>query len=192
MASTEDVKKLRDTTGVSIMQCKQALDEAAGDSEKALLILRKRGAGIAAKKADRELAAGAVSAYVHANKAVGAMVVLRSETDFVAKNDEFVALAYDIAMHVAAANPTYIRREDIDESTMSAIRDMFEKEVADKPEQLRAQILEGKVSAYLKGIVLMEQSFIKDPERSVKDLVDGAVQKFGERIEIGQVTRFGV
>ena len=128
MASTEDVKKLRDMTGVSIMQCKQALDEANGDSEKALLILRKKGSDIVAKKAGRDLGAGVVSAYIHSNKNVGSMATLMCETDFVSKNEDFVALAYDIAMHIAAANPEYVSREDISEDKLTEIKALFEKE----------------------------------------------------------------
>lgn len=190
MASTDDVKKLRDATGISVMQCKNALEEAGGDYDKALLILQKKGSALAAKKADRELGAGAVAAYVHSNKEVGSMVVLHSETDFVAKNEEFTALAYDIAMHIAAANPQYVKRADIDETKLAEIKALFEKEVADKPDNLKEQILEGKVSAYLKNIVLLEQDFIKDPEKTIQALIEGAVQKFGERIEVGQFTRY--
>lgn len=190
MASTDDVKKLRDMTGISVMQCKVALEEAGGDVDKALLILQKKGSAIAAKKADRELSAGTVASYIHSTKEVGSVVVLRSETDFVAKNEEFIKLAYDLAMHVSASNPQYVKREDVDTAKLEAIREMFMKEVADKPEALREQILSGKVDAYLKNMVLMEQEFIKDPEKKIKDLIDSASQKFGERIEVGQMMRF--
>jgi len=189
MASAEDVKKLRDMTGVSIMQCKGALDEAEGDFDKALLILKKKGSSITAKKADRELGAGTVAGYVHANKEVGALVTLMSETDFVSKNEEFAKLAYDIAMHVAAAGPEYLSREDIPAEKLEEIKSLFVKEVADKPENLREQILSGKVDAYLKNVVLLEQPFIKDQDQTIQDLIDTATQKFSERIEIGDFTR---
>lgn len=190
MASTEDVKKLRDQTGVSVMQCKQALEEAAGDFDKALLILKKKGSAVAAKKSDRELGAGAVAAYVHSNKEVGSMVTLMSETDFVSKNEEFTQLAYDIAMHAAATNPEFLSRNDIPEDKMNEIKGLFEKEVADKPDNLKEQILNGKVDAYLKNLVLLEQDFIKDPEQTIQGLIDSATQKFGERIEVGEFVRF--
>lgn len=190
MASTDDVKKLRDATGISVMQCKNALEEAEGDYDKALLILQKKGSAIAAKKADRELGAGAVASYIHSNKEVGSMVVLHSETDFVSKNEEFTALAYDIAMHIAASHPQYVKRTDIDESKLADIKALFAKEVEGKPDNLKEQILEGKVDAYLKNIVLMEQPFIKDPEKTIKDLIENATQKFGERVEVGQFTRY--
>lgn len=190
MATTDDVKKLRDLTGISVMQCKQALEEAQGDFDKALLLLQKKGSALAAKKSDRELGAGTVAAYIHSTKDVGSMVVLNSETDFVAKNEEFVRLAYDIAMHVSAAQPQFIKREDIDQETLGRITEMFTKEVLDKPENLREQILNGKIDAYLKNLVLLEQPFIKDPEKSIKDLLNGAVQKFGERVEVSKMARF--
>lgn len=190
MASTDDVKRLRDATGISVMQCKSALEEADGNYDKAILILQKKGSALATKKADRELGAGTVAAYVHSNKEVGSMVVLRSETDFVSKNDEFIALAYDIAMHIAATNPQYIRREDVDNQKLADITALFEKETADKADNLKERILQGKVDAYLKNIVLLEQNFIKDPDRTIQELVDSAVQKFGERIEVTQFARY--
>ncbi len=192
MSSTDDVKQLRDATGISVMQCKNALEEAGGDIDKALLILKKKGSAIAEKKSGRDLNAGTVASYIHSTKEIASMVLLQSETDFVSKNEEFMGLAYDIAMHVAATNPEYIRREDIDEAKMNDIKGLFEKEVADKPENLRDKILSGKVDAYLKNIVLLEQDFIKDPEKKIKDLLDGAAQKFGERVEVGRFTRFSV
>lgn len=186
--TTDTVKKLRDMTGISVMQCKQALDEAKGDFDKALVLLRKKGAAIAAKKADRSLGAGVVSAYIHGGS-VGSMVTLHSETDFVAKNEEFVALAKEIAMQVAAGKPEFVRREDIPEERMKEIAMMYEGEVKGKPENLKEQILKGKIDAYLKGVVLMEQPFIKDDSKTIRDLIEAATQKFGERIEVGQIAR---
>lgn len=145
--TSEQVKELRDMTGVSVMQCKSALEEAGGDKDKALALLKAKGAAIAAKKGDRALGAGAVSAYVHANKEVGSLVVLRSETDFVAKNDEFLALGKELAMQVAAMNA-----EDVP--------------------------------------ALLAQPYIKDPSKTVGDLVTEAVQKFGERVEVEKFSRF--
>lgn len=190
--TTEMVKALRDETGVSIMQCKQALEEADGDAEKALLILRKKGGSIAAKKSDRELGAGTVASYVHGNKEIAATLILRSETDFVAKNSDFEALAYDIAMQIAATNPLYVRREEVPAEQMKTIEGMFATEVEGKPENLKAQILSGKVDAYLKGMVLLEQPFIKDDTRTIQNLIEEATQKFGERIEVGQFSRLSV
>lgn len=193
MQITSDmVKELRDRTGISVMQCKAALEEAGGDAEKALLILSKKSGQIAAKKSDRTLGAGTVSSYIHANKEVGSMVVLRSETDFVSKNEEFVALAREIALQVAASNPAYVKREDIPAGKLEEIKALFVKEAEGKPENLKETILAGKVDAYLKGIVLLEQPHIKDDSKTIRDLIEGAIHKFGERIEVEKFARFSV
>lgn len=190
--SADTVKELRDATGISVMQCKQALEEAGGDREKALLILRKKGSALAAKKSDRTFGAGTIAAYVHATKEVAALVVLSSETDFVSKNAEFERLAYDIAMHVAALNPLYKTRDDVPAQNVKDIEELLTKEVLDKPDHLRPQILAGKVDAYLKNLVLTEQPFIKDPNHTVGELIEAAVQKFGERIAVASFTRISV
>lgn len=192
MISTEAVKALRDKTGISVMQCKKALEEVGGDMEKALVILRKHASAAAEKKSDRELGAGTVQAYIHNNNEVGSMVELSCETDFVAKNEEFVALARDIAMHIAAANPKALVREDMSEESYSAAQAVFEKEAADKPEDIREKVVAGKLDAYFKESVLLEQAFIKDPERTIKDLIQEATQKFGEKVEITRFTRFSI
>lgn len=190
--TSEQVKELRDMTGISVMQCKAALEEAGGDVQKALLILSKKSGQIAAKKGDRALGAGAVSSYIHATKEVGSMVVLRSETDFVSKNQEFVDLAREIALQVAASNPQYVRREDIPEEKLADFKALFVKEVEGKPENMKETILAGKLDAYLKGVVLLEQPFIKDPEKTIRQLLENAVQKFGERVEIEKFVRYSV
>lgn len=190
--SIEDVKKLRDETGVSIMQCKKALEEAGGDFEKAKLILRKISAQIAEKKAERELGAGAVQAYVHAGNTVAGVVVLACETDFVAKNEEFVSLAKDIAMHVAAMAPQYLSREDVSEEDLNKAKEFFAEEVKDKPEDIKDKIIEGKLNSYFKDKVLLEQEFIKDSSKTIKDLLSEATQKFGERVDIVRFERFSV
>ena len=192
MITTDDIKTLRDLTGVSVMQCKKALEEAGGDKEKALIILRKKSGALAAKKGDRALAAGAIQAYVHNTRTVASLVLLACETDFVAKNEEFVKLAYDIAMQVAAANPEYLSRAEVDATAMEKAKEVFASEVAGRPEDLQTKILAGKLDAYFKDKILLEQAFVKDPERSIRDLVDGAIQKFGERIEIAKFVRFDV
>lgn len=190
MISSDAVKELRDRTGISVMQCKAALEEANGDAEKALLILRKKGSSIADKKGDRELASGTIAAYTHANKKVAAVVVLLSETDFVSKHEDFAKLAYDIALQVAATNPEYKSRADIPAAKLEEIKGLYTAEVAGKPENLKETILTGKVDAFLKNIVLMEQPFIKDDTLTIRQLLDNAVQKFGERIDVGEFTRF--
>jgi elongation factor Ts len=190
--TTELIKELRDATGLSIMQCKKALEETGGDISKAIILLQKKGAGISAKKADRTLGSGVVASYVHTNGNIGALVELLCETDFVSKNEEYKTLAYNIAMQVAATNPAYIRTSDVPESSKSEAAAVFAKEVEGKPEEMKAKILEGKVSSYFKDKVLLEQDYIKNPELSINALIESFMQKFGERIEIGRVIRFGV
>lgn len=181
---------MREETGVSVMQCKKALEEAGGDMEKARIILRKKSGESVLKKLERELGSGAVAAYVHASGTLGAMVLLSSETDFVSKNEEFRRLAYDLAMQVAASDPKFLRYEDIPEEDMQKAREVFRAEAKDKPIDLEEKIIEGKLRAYFKEQVLLEQPFIKDPERTVGELLSGAVQKFGERIEVSRFERF--
>jgi elongation factor Ts len=190
--SMDQIKALRDKTGISIMQCKKALEEAQGDEEKALILLRKKGAEIAAKKSDREFGAGVVQAYIHSNNLVGAMVELVSETDFVANNVEFKTLAYDIAMHISAANPEFVKKEEIDENVKKKATEVFEAEVAGKPDNLKEQILAGKLDAYFKDKILLEQPFIKNPDLTIQQLIDNAIQKFGERIEVAKFVRMNI
>ncbi len=192
--TTEEIKALRDATGISVMQIKKALEEAGGDKDKAMMILTKKSGEIAAKKSDRTLGAGAVASYVHNTGTVGSMVVLSCETDFVAKNPEFKALAYDIAMHVAGVMPKYIRKEDIPDTDMQKATELFQKEVdaLDKPEEMKKKVLEGKINAYFKERILMEQSFIKNPDVTIGTLISQAVQKFGEKTEITRMARFSV
>lgn len=187
--STDVIKSLRDRTGVSIMQCKKALEEAGGDVDKAEVILKKRSGAAADKKSDRELGAGQVATYLHGGE-IGAMVLLSSETDFVARNEEFATLARDIAMQVAATNPTYLKSEDINDDARTAAHAVFVEEVKDKPAEMQEKILEGKMQSYFKDQVLLEQPFIKDDSKSVRDLITEASQKFGERVEISQFVRF--
>lgn len=190
--STDAVKQLRDQTGVSVMQCKKALEEAGGDMEKAMIILRKKSGEISAKKSDRTFKAGTVQAYIHANGTVGAMVELDCETDFVANNDEFKTLARDIAMHVTATNPKFTSREDITKADMNKAREVFEAEVKGKPEAVKEKILEGKLSAYFADMVLLDQPFIKNPDITIRGLIDGAVQKFGEKTALVRFIRFKI
>lgn len=192
MATTEEIKALRDLTGVSIMQCKKALEEAGGDIEKAKVILRKASSAIASKKADRALGAGIAAAYTHAGGSVVGAVVLSCETDFVSKNEEFGKLAYDIAMHVAAMKPEFRSREDVKESDLKAAREVFTEEAQKAPEAARAKVIEGKVDSYLRERVLLEQPFVRDASITIKELIDSAVQKFGEKIEVSRFERLSV
>ncbi|MES2953002.1 MAG: elongation factor Ts [Patescibacteria group bacterium] len=190
MITTQDIKELRDRTGVSIMQCREALTAAGGDMEKALELLKKKSGDIAEKKSDRTLGAGVVSSYVHGGS-IGAMVKLMCETDFVARNPEFKALAEDIAMHVSAMNPEFVSEKEVSDDIKGAIRAGFEAEAAsmDKPADLKAKIVDGKVAAYFKERSLIDQPFIKTPELTVGDIIKAGTQKFGERIEVGKIVR---
>lgn len=192
MAVDETLKELRDATGVSIMQCKKALEEAGGDIEKAKLILRKVSSSVASKKADRSLGAGVAAAYTHAGGSVVGTVVLKCETDFVSKNEEFQKLAYDIAMHVAAMAPQFLAREEVTEDNLKAAREVFAKEVESVPEAARAKAMEGKIDSYLRERVLVDQPFVKDPSITVRGLLDSAVQKFGEKVELVRFERLSV
>ena len=194
MITTEQIKELRELTGISVMQCKKALEEASGDKEKALLILRKKSGDIATKKGDRELGAGIVESYIHSNKSVGALVELSCETDFVARNEEFVVMARDIAMHITATNPQYIDETEITEDVRAKVIDMFKKEVeeSDKPAEIKEKMMEGKLAGYFGERTLLAQAFVKNPDITIKQLIDGGVQKFGEKIAIARFSRFAV
>lgn len=192
MITTEQVKELRELTGVSIMQCKKALEEAVGDLEKAQVILRKQSGAIAAKKSGRTLGAGVVESYIHATKKVGAMVILSCETDFVAKNEEFIALARDIAMHITATNPKFTSRNEVTPEDTKAAEAVFAEEAKDKPEEMRAKIIEGKLTAFLKETILLEQDFIKDSNMTIEGLIESATQKFGEKIEVSRFVQFSL
>jgi len=190
--SSSDIKALRDQTGISVMQCKKALEEAGGDMEKALIILKKKRSEAADKKSDRELGAGTVGAYIHNTKEVAAFVILSCETDFVSKNEEFLALANDIAMHVAAMNPKYISRDEVNEVAIEKAKEVFAEEIKDKPADMQEKIMEGKLNAYFKEQILMEQPFVKNPDQTIKDMINGGVQKFGENISIAEIRRVSV
>jgi len=189
--TTEQVKELRDKTNISVMQCKKALEEAGGDMEKAIIILQKKGSEIAAKKGDRVLGAARIASYIHSSGLVGAMVEIACETDFVSKNEDFGKLAYDIAMHIAAQSPSYLKIEDITDAAKEKVKEVFLPEVEGKPEELKEKILKGKLDAYFKEKVLLEQEFIKNPDLTIAKLLEGAIQKFGEKTEIVRFVRFG-
>ena len=190
--TSQMIKELRDQTGISVMQCKKALEEADGDAEKALIILKKKRSEAADKKADREIGAGAVGVYVHNTKEVAALVKLGCETDFVGKNEEFVELANDIAMHVAAMNPKYIVREEVDEVAIEKAKEVFAEEVKDKPEDMQEKIMEGKLASYFKDQILLEQPFVKNPDTTIAEMVTGGVQKFGENITVAEISRVSI
>mgnify|MGYP005856749745 CR=1 FL=1 len=190
--SSTQLKELRDKTGISVMQCKKALEEAKGDMDKAMVLLKKKGAEVAEKKSDRAFGAGVIGTYTHNTNEVAALVHLACETDFVAKNEKFVTLARDIAMQVAAMSPRYVKREEVDEQATEAAKAVFAEEVKDKPEELREQILSGKMDAYFKESILLEQPFVKDSEKTIGDMLKEAVQAFGENIDVLAISRLSI
>lgn len=190
--TTNQIKELRDKTGVSVMQCKKALEEAGGDMDKALMVLQKNSKATALKKTDRTLRSGVVRAYVHSTGSVGALVELLCETDFVAKNEDFKTLAYDIAMHIVASDPQYLSQDSVPEEMRKAAEEMFIKDIEGKPEDLKQKILEGKLNSYFGERSLLDQAFIKNPDLTIRQLVEGAIQKFGEKTEIARFSRFSV
>ena len=174
------------------MQCKRALEEANGDIEKAKVILRKASAAIAVKKSDRELGSGVAAAYTHAGGAVVGAVVLGCETDFVSKNEDFAKLAYDIAMHVAAMKPQFKTRDDVKEEDIRAARSVFEEEAKNVSEANRSKAVEGKIDAYLRERVLLDQPFVKDGSVTIGELITQAIQKFGEKVELVRFERLSI
>ena len=188
--SAKLVADLRAQTGVGLMDCKKALVEANGDTEKAVAILRKKGVATAAKKAGREAEEGVVESYIHLGGKVGVLVELKCETDFVAKNDAFKALARDIAMHVAAASPLYVSREDVPSEILDKEREIASSQAEGKPPQAVQKIVEGKLDKYLGTVCLLEQSFVKNPDQTIKDLLTENVSKMGENLVVGRFARY--
>jgi elongation factor Ts len=192
--SAQDVKTLRDRTGAGMMDCKAALTETGGDMEKAIDLLRTKGAAKAAKRAERKASEGAIGTYVHHNGKVAVMIELNSETDFVAKNPEFRELARELAMHIASAAPIAVSAADIPAADVERERAVYTAQVAEegKPEHIRGKIVEGKLQKWFKESTLLEQPFVKDPERTIKDLIDGLSAKTGEKISVARFVRFQV
>ena len=189
--SAELVKKLREKTGVGFMECKSALEEAKGDLEAAVTVLRKKGLSAVAKKAGRETKEGLVGCYVHNGK-IGVMVEVNCESDFVARNVDFQALVKDIAMHIAASDPRFIRKEDVTEDVMAAEREIYKAQAraTGKPENVLDKIVEGRMSKYYSETCLLEQPFVKETSITVKDHIAGYIQKIGENIQVRRFVRY--
>ncbi|QXM06117.1 translation elongation factor Ts [Crassaminicella indica] len=187
------VKELRGKTGAGMMDCKKALTEADGDMEKAIEVLREKGLAKAAKKSGRIAAEGLVEAYIHGGR-IGVLVEVNSETDFVAKNDEFKQFVKDIAMQVAAANPQYIKREDIPQDVIEKEKEILRHQALNegKPEKIVDKMVTGRIEKYYKEVCLLEQPFIKDPDVTIQDLLNQKIAKIGENISIRRFARFEV
>lgn len=190
--SLEKVKELREKTGAGVVDAKKALDEASGDMEKALDILRKRGQAKALKKTDRETHEGVIATYLHPNKKVGVMVKLFCETDFVGRNEEFQDLARDIAMHVAALNPRVVRPEDVEQALVDAEKNVWIEQLKSegKPEAMMEKILEGKEKKFRQEAALLSQPFVKDDSKTVEELIAEKIGKIGENIQVGGFVRY--
>ncbi len=188
------VKELRERTGAGMMDCKKALTEAGGDMEQAIVILRERGLAQAAKKAGRIAAEGVVEAYIHGGGRIGVLVEVNCETDFVAKNEEFRSFVKDIAMHIAASNPQYVRREEVPQDVIEREREILRAQTLNegKPEHVVDKIVEGRLEKFFKENCLLEQPFVKDPEKTVDTLVKEKIATIGENISIRRFARFVV
>ena len=186
------VKELRERTGAGMMDCKKALTETAGDIEKAIDFLREKGLAAAAKKAGRVAAEGLVEAYIHAGGRIGVLVEVNCETDFVAKTDAFRTLAKDIAMHIAAANPTYLKRDEVPMSELEHEKEVLAEQARNegKPEKIIEKMVSGRIEKYYKEVCLLDQSFVKDPDKSISDLITESIAKIGENISIRRFSRY--
>jgi len=190
--SSADLAKLRELTGAGMMDCKNALVEAGGDLKGAQDVIRKKGLDIAKKKSTREAREGQIISYIHAGGKLGVLLEINCETDFVAKNETFQSFTRDIAMQIAAAHPLYVKPEDISAVDLEKEKAIFFEQVKDKPEQVRAKIIEGKLAKRYEDICLLNQKFIKDDSRTVQDLLNEFIAKIGENIIIRRFVRFEV
>ena len=190
--SATTVKELREKTGAGMMDCKKALAETGGDMDKAIDYLRQKGLAAAAKKADRTAADGAVGAYVHPGGKIGVLVEINCETDFVARTVEFQGLLKDIAMQVAAANPRCVRRDEVSTADLDKEKAIYRQQALEsgKPEKVVDKIIEGKIDKFYSEVCLLEQSFIKDPDKKVQDVVNEAIARLGENIQVRRFARF--
>ena len=189
--SAEMVKELREKTGVGFMECKSALQESNGDLEAAVTILRKRGLASLAKKSGRETKDGLIGAYIHNGK-IGVLLEVNCETDFVARNPDFQTLVKDLAMHIAASDPRFIRKEDVTEDVLASEREIYAEQAraTGKPENVLDKIVEGRMSKYYAEACLLEQPFVKDPAISIRDHIAGHIQKIGENIQVRRFVRY--
>ena len=184
------VKTLREKTNAGMMDCKRALTEASGDLEKAEAILRTKGIAGASKKASRATKEGIVASYIHLQGKVGVLVEVNCETDFVAKNENFRAFVKDITLHIAAAHPLYVSREDVPGATIESERAIYEAQVKGKPENVVKKIVDGKLDKFYSTVCLLEQGFIKNPDQTINELVASKIAELGENIVIRRFTRY--
>jgi elongation factor Ts len=184
------VNDLRAQTGAAMMDCKKALVETNGNVEEAITILRKKGAASAAKRADRTAKEGTIYSYIHTGGKVGVLIEVNCETDFVGRNDDFKGLAHDLALHIAAANPLYVSRDQVPEAELANERDIAAAQVAGKPPAAVQKIVEGKLEKYYATVCLLDQPFVKNPDKSIKDVLTETIAKTGENIVVRRFTRY--
>lgn len=194
MANIEEIKKLRDETGVSLGEIRKALDEAGGDAQKAKELLKKWGTKVAGKKTDREAKQGIVDSYIHSNGKTGVLLDIRCETDFVAKSPDFKNLAHEICLHIAAMKPLYISQEHIPAEVIESETKAYHQEAAEsgKPQAIVQQIVEGKLKKYKESVSLLNQPWVKDNTKTVQNLIEDTVAKVGENIEVRRFTRYEI
>jgi elongation factor Ts len=186
--SVDDIKKLREATGSGMMKAKEALEASGGNYDKAVVWLREKGEATAAKKADREARAGLIDSYVHSGR-IGVLVEVNCETDFVARTEDFKGFVRDIAMHVAAANPEYLKPEDVPAEVVEREKAIYRKEVEGKPAEITRKIVEGKLAKFYEQVCLLNQPFVKDPDVTVGKLTTQLVTKLGENIVVRRFAR---
>jgi elongation factor Ts len=194
-ASLEDIKKLREQTLASISHCKQALEEAGGDFNKAIKLLEQKGLAKAAAKAERMVGAGMIDSYIHYNKQLGVLLDLRCETDFVARNEEFQKLAHELCLQIAAMNPLWVSRDKVPAQTISERRAMYQEEIVKegkKPAEIVEKILSGKLESFFAETCLLDQPYIKENDKKVNDLISSAIAKLGENIKVNSFVRFSL
>lgn len=192
MVDASTVKELRERTGAGMMDCKKVLVETNGDIEKAIEVLREKGLAAAAKKAGRIASEGIVEAYIHGGGRIGVLIEVNSETDFVAKNADFKAFVRDMAMQVAATNPMFVSRDQVDQAVIEKEKEIFRQQALNegKPEKIVDKMVEGRIEKYYKEICLLEQPFVKNPDMTVQELLNTMIAKIGENLSIRRFTRY--
>lgn len=188
--TNEDVRQIREKTGVGIMECKRALEETSGNIEEAITILRKKGIAVAAKKSSRTAKEGRIESYIHLNNKIGVLVEINCETDFVARTDDFSELAKNLAMHIAASAPLYIDKNQVPASVIEKEKEVFRSQAEGKPANVVEKIVEGKVEKFFQGVCLLNQPFVREPEITVADYVTSKISKIGENIVIRRFVRY--
>ena len=192
MANINQIKQLREETCISLAECKKALEETGGDIEKAKDILKKWGKNLAGKRSSKETGQGVIESYIHSNKKVGVLLDLRCETDFVSKGEDFHNLAHELCLQIAAAKPLFIKDEDIPEDVLIREKNIYQDQAKElkKPQEIIKGIVEGKMKKYIESICLLDQSWIKDEGKTIRDLVEEYIAKIGENIVVKNFTRY--